>query len=271
MKRKHILFVFTILTSATLALTLTNNAEGNVSGAPGGNTGAPGDATCAKSGCHSGNTVQQIPGLITTDIPTSGYVPGETYTITATANNNGGERFGFQVTAKDGAAQLAGTFTAINTNTKTIVNKYITHTLAGSTATDTKAWTFEWTAPQTATGDITFYGAFNLANNDGNSFGDQIVTSSRTVSKDPTASVSFVDKERINIYPSPFNNKITFDLPAGPASVEIYNVNGEKVTTLISENGGALEKELGWLENGIYFVLIKTDYNLYSQRIVKVL
>lgn len=268
MKRKHLLFTFSVATLTILGLSF--NAIGHDTGAAGGNTGAPGETNCARSGCHSSNATKEIPDLITTNIPATGYIPGETYRISATASKMGGKRFGFEVTAKDEAQTLAGEFANISANTKTIIKKYITHTLAGTSATDTKTWEFDWTAPDKATGDITFYGAFNLANNDGTTFGDQIVLSSLKVSINPKASVDLVDNTTVNIYPKPFNDNITIELPNGAATIDIYSNTGQKVASFSSDKGGIIQKDLSWLDNGMYFVRITTGNHFYSERIMKV-
>ncbi|MGH9972261.1 MAG: PQQ-dependent sugar dehydrogenase, partial [Pyrinomonadaceae bacterium] len=54
--------------------------------------------------------------------------------------------------------------------------QYIEHTLAGTFAGQQggASWRFNWTAPPTDVGTITFYAAGNHANNDGNTSGDHI-------------------------------------------------------------------------------------------------
>jgi hypothetical protein len=43
------------------------------------------------------------------------------------------------------------------------------------------SWTFNWVAPSTDVGPVTFYAAGNQANNNGNETGDQIYTTSASV------------------------------------------------------------------------------------------
>ncbi|MBC7412670.1 MAG: T9SS type A sorting domain-containing protein, partial [Bacteroidia bacterium] len=45
----------------------------------------------------------------------------------------------------------------------------------------TKSWSFDWTAPATNIGSVTFYGAFNGSNNNGSSTGDIIYTTTLVV------------------------------------------------------------------------------------------
>ena len=87
------IFVAILFISATL----------NFSGSPGGKTGSPGDNTNCTS-CHSGNEVITKNNIITTDIPISGYVPGETYTITINANHEGSDRIGFEICAENNSS-----------------------------------------------------------------------------------------------------------------------------------------------------------------------
>lgn len=124
-------------------------------GAPAGYSGSPGDGkNCTE--CHGG-TATSVTGWITSNIPVSGYVPGQTYQITATNNITGSGKYGFEVSPQNNAGTLLGTLAA-GTNSQLVGgNKYITHTAA---STSINTWTFNWTAPAAGTGDVTFYGAF---------------------------------------------------------------------------------------------------------------
>ena len=59
--------------------------------------------SCATSGCHSGTAVIADTSIakITSNIPSTGYVPGQTYTFTATVNKPGYVRYGFQASPQD--------------------------------------------------------------------------------------------------------------------------------------------------------------------------
>ena len=76
----------------------------NQNGSPGGKTGSVGDGqTCIS--CHSGawNSGSGT-ASVTSNIPVSGYVPGNTYTVTMTAVDNQAvpfDKFGFEVTSED--------------------------------------------------------------------------------------------------------------------------------------------------------------------------
>lgn len=139
-----------------LAFTLFGAFETmNPNGAPAGMTGSPGDGDNCTS-CHGG-TATTTANLITSNIPASGYVPGTTYTITATNTLSGSGKMGFEVSPQNASGSLLGTLTAGSGNKLVGSGKYVTHSNANST---TNSWTFSWTAPAAGTGNVTFYGAF---------------------------------------------------------------------------------------------------------------
>ncbi|RYD77827.1 MAG: T9SS type A sorting domain-containing protein [Sphingobacteriales bacterium] len=199
MKFGKLLKVF-ITTIMFLAITVQwYNAYTSASGPDPGNTGAPGENDCTS--CHSGsaNTSSSTIKLKTHQSSTTlDYLPDSTYTITIDLNTSN-KRNGFQVTALYGTSnKMAGAFTITDkTNTKktsTIISsntrEYVEQTYSGTSA---NSWSFEWKAPSTNVGDITFYVAANLSNNDGYNSSDAIHTKSFTFSpsaKLPTAAIS---------------------------------------------------------------------------------
>jgi hypothetical protein len=124
-------------------------------GAPAAKTGSPGDGSnCTE--CHGGNATTTA-GLITTNIPAGGYVPGQTYQITATNPLTGTGKMGFEVSPQNAAGTQLGTLVAGSGSQLVSGTKYVTHTNANTT---TNTWTFSWIAPAAGTGAVTFYGAF---------------------------------------------------------------------------------------------------------------
>lgn len=79
-------------------------AGANGGGAPSAKTGSPGDGGNCTS-CHSGAATTQA-GLITSDVPLTGYVPGTTYTITGTITTNGVTEYGFQISPQSTSGAL---------------------------------------------------------------------------------------------------------------------------------------------------------------------
>ncbi|MBE0637838.1 MAG: T9SS type A sorting domain-containing protein [Bacteroidales bacterium] len=166
-----------------LILPLVLIVMANNNGSPGGRTGSVGDNGQNCTGCHAG-TPQNATNWITTNIPPSGYVPGQTYTITATGTHTGVVKFGFELTAENSSGAKVGTLIITNaTQTKLVnQNKAVTHLAAGTTPSgNTKTWSMGWTAPGSGTGPVIFSAAFNAANGNGGNSGDVIYLTSTTV------------------------------------------------------------------------------------------
>ncbi len=148
-------------------------------GSPGGRTGSPGDNGNTCTGCHTGTATSQL-GWISTDIPPEGYIPGNTYIITASGTHSGVVRFGFELTAEDGFGNKVGALSILETGRTQLVNagNSVTHTSGGIMPDgNNNTWTMEWTAPDPGAGQVGLYAAFNAANGNGTTSGDVIYTS----------------------------------------------------------------------------------------------
>ena len=174
MKKKVVLFSALLVCCVILSDFIANQATTNASGGPAGNTGSPVDGQNCTA-CHNSAPAVPNAGLITSNVPVSGYVPGTIYTITASVTG-ASTKFGFQASPQNASGDLMGTL--INTSTETQLtgagSKYITHTSSGTSGIGSKVWSFNWTAPVANAGNVTFYGAFNVTNSNNNSLGDTI-------------------------------------------------------------------------------------------------
>jgi hypothetical protein len=182
MRNKYINILFyVVIVAITVVITaLSSGRDGPYSGSPGDN-----GVTC--NICHIAGPVQTISNAVTTNIPSSGYVPGDTYTITLTITHPTNNTFGFQVTAENSSNAKVGTFVSTNNSTQAVNGATrATHTIAGNSGTNnSRTWTVNWIAPAAGTGDVTFYAAFNASN--GSNGNQTISTSNTTVSEDPPA------------------------------------------------------------------------------------
>ena len=147
-------------------------------GPPDEKTGAPNEGTCVSAGCHTGNVLNTAGGSLMLTAPET-YQPGEVYTIIVNLSRAGQSKWGFQMTALDADGARAGTFAvdaAANTQVSEANSKqYIKHTTAGTAgANDAHSWEFEWTAPDTDIGPVTFYAAGNASNGNFNPIDDYI-------------------------------------------------------------------------------------------------
>lgn len=176
------------------------------SGAPTGNSGAPGDGNC--TGCHSGSIITSGTNWnnlsISSNVPISGYFPGNSYTITVTQTVPGINKWGFQalILTIPGNAQAgalsAGTGSQINIAAG---KQYATHTGSSNTGSGTRTWSFNWIAPASGTGDVRVYVNVNAANGTGGTDGDQIYAKTLTI-------IEQTDKPSATIGGLPGNNTI---------------------------------------------------------------
>ena len=169
--------IFLSISSAVILLAILFYPESSISnatGSPGGKTGSPIDVqacnNCHYSGLGSGAS-------ITTNIPSTGYIPGNIYTITTNITQSGINKFGFEITAEENAGSTkTGTFFITNSGQTQLVNSNsaVTHKASGTSGGigNSKSWSMDWEAPVAGTGSITFYGAYIAANGNGNNMGD---------------------------------------------------------------------------------------------------
>jgi uncharacterized repeat protein (TIGR01451 family) len=198
------------------------------------------------------------------------YVPGQTYPITVTHTNADLTRlrWGFELTVLDTASdEKAGELQSTNGLTQILNNagpgsarQYIEHTAAGTFVGQQNgaSWTFNWTAPATDVGPVTFYAAGNHANNDGNTSGDYIYKTfvvSAPASSTPDFALSVSPASRsvvpggtalytVTVTPlAGFTGQVnlsTSTLPLGavgafnPASIEITDANSRTSTLSLS-------------------------------------
>ncbi len=270
-----VVVVFTMLYSYNPAFT-------NPTGAPAGYCGSIANPnTCAFSSCHGGTATVQT-GWITSTIPGTGYVPGTTYTITATAAYVGRVKFGFQISPQNRAGTRLGTMILTSSTTTQLISssRYITHKSAGTTGTtDFHTWSFNWTAPVAGSDTVTFYGAFLCANNNGNETGD-ITYKSNLVVLENSSSTEIAENTRSNfqvsVYPNPASDfiNVTYKIDQqGKVDIKLYDLEGRMSSVLLSEikSPGDCESNLKLPfipATGIYFLEISTERGKQVKRIL---
>ncbi|HEX8185373.1 MAG TPA: Reeler domain-containing protein [Blastocatellia bacterium] len=176
------------IAGVTAAL-LTNNqavttVEAFSGGPPAAHTGAPGESNCTE--CHTGGSPVQDTNAFSITAPSS-YEPGKTYQIIVkhTTSDTSRKQWGFQLTALSGGNK-AGSLDPINNLTQLDSSngrQYIEHTFNGSFSGQVGGamWTFNWVAPSSDVGPVTFYAAGNQANQSGSESGDRIYLANVTV------------------------------------------------------------------------------------------
>ncbi len=170
-----LLFVGFAIVTLTTNNRLITATKATISGPPAARTGAPGETNCTT--CH---TLVANTGSFAITAPAN-YTPGQTYSIVVrhTTTDSSRKRWGFELTSLSPSNTMAGTLAIANANTKLISNStktYIEHTSNGTFANQLggAVWTFNWTAPATNIGAVTFYAAGIQADNNGNEDLDQM-------------------------------------------------------------------------------------------------
>ncbi len=239
---------------------------------PGGKSGSPGDGGNTCTDCHSGTAMPQE-GWITTDMVNGEWIPGHTYTITATGTHENVMRFGFELTAENALGQKVGMFTITNTTETqlTMPQTSVTHTSQGNTPSgDMKTWSMDWTAPDGEEGEITFYAAFNAANGNGNTSGDVIYTS---MLKAQQSSIGIDDPElqaSVSLYPNPATDYAYLKIPEELINAEVHMLNqsGQLVGMFRVEQQNH-QIDLSDYSTGIYYISLLNKNHRIVKKLIK--
>ena len=235
--KKYLLIIPASIVLAIFFYPTTSISNGG--GSPGGKTDSPNDgASC--TGCHYAGS--GTGASITTNIPANGYTPNQVYTITANISHSGINKFGFEITAeKNSGNTKTGSFLVTNSVEMKFVNNNtaITHKSGGTSGNGSRTWTMDWEAPNTGTGDVTFYGAFMAANGDGTNNGDTYHSTNLTVSEAIVNSVSNLSAQNDFTF-NTFTKRIETI-----KTVSVYDISGklvfstnEKLTNISHLNKG---------------------------------
>lgn len=234
-------------------------------GAPAGRSGSPADgATCMSSGCHTGTPTPQS-NIISSDIPTEGYTPGQQYNISVTLSGAGAK--GFMVSPQKTDGTLLGTLTS-GAGSQVVQTKWITHTTPKNVNPGT--WTFKWTAPASGTGVVDFYGAFAITR-------QSTLTDKYSVQEKSTTGVAenaLISK--LVIFPNPVvsdNLMVSFNLKSAEyIKINLVDLTGRIVAELSNKFilGGLneLNVKLPNINNGIYFIQLSGANTSLTKRIL---
>jgi hypothetical protein len=261
MKRSYSLLVPVLLLFAAFAMAGFGGGDlKNSTGAPPGYTNSPSDA---KNCSHCmGGTATPVSGWITSTVPASGYIPGQTYNIVVSAT--GAAKKGFEISPQDPAGNLIGTLTPVG-NTKLVgFGKYVTHSQAS--LANPAIWTFEWTAPAASAGDVVFYASIALGKPDTR-------TTTYTVSQNTVGMDDRVFRIA-SVFPVPLHDRLNigFFIPAETSCrAEIVSLSGKMCSLLLSETLPAGNHTMGFsidLTPGIYILRFRANDSEITRKIV---
>jgi len=245
-------------------------------------TGSPGENACNQAGCHSTYALNSGTGSVKITAPTLtnwSYTPGQTYAITVTVSQTNLKLFGLGFEALQSTGANAGTLTAgtgtvlksgtISGNSRTSV----THALNGGSGTGSHAFTFNWKAPATDIGKITFYCAGNATNSSNSESGDYIYTTSQVVTSPSTVGILEQHEfaKQMNVYPNPATNQLQIMNESNSfttMNVSILDLKG----ALIRQQQSITTNELIALDNinaGVYLLKIESEGKTAFKQFVK--
>lgn len=240
------------------------------------NDGMTGVAQSA-TGCSCHSSTPNANGAVTVTITGPQAVqPASTSTYTITVSGGpAGTTGGFNLKA------TAGTLIA-GLNSK-IVGGELTHSNSSS-----RSWSFNWTAPATQ-GTVNLYAASQATNGSGsngdswNWYGGAVntpfpITVSSTVGVEDDNAPAF---SLGPAYPNPFLGAARFDFSlaeAGSARMEVFDLSGRRVATIVSGNLTAGRHAARWdgrdeggrvVGAGVYLVRLTTGGRTLSARVIR--
>ncbi|WP_242091990.1 choice-of-anchor V domain-containing protein [Aestuariivivens sediminicola] len=237
------------------------------SGSPGSSTGSPGDEFVDCTDCHSNSPGNfGLNASITTNIPATGYVLGETYTINVMTSSSGASGWGFELTAEKAGGTKVGVYDVTGASG---APKIITSGGSVTHSNETfSSWSFSWTAPGVDEGDITFYAAALAANGSGTG-GDQVVTTSEVVSPS-TLSLEETNRLTFDFFPNPIRDYVTIKLPDALSTgrVEVFDFSGKLVK---ASEINSIDKKLNLeaLATGMYILRVTSNGKTDFKKIIK--
>ncbi|MFH1121084.1 MAG: choice-of-anchor V domain-containing protein [Bacteroidota bacterium] len=262
MKTRYLLLLPLLV--VIFALTQSFSGDGGLkypTGAPAGHTGSPGDGVNCTA-CHGG-TAGNIAGILTSDVPATGYIAGSTYNFTVTLSGSG--RKGFQASPQNAAGTQLGTLIA-GGNAQLVGNgKYITHIQGSNSATAT--WNFQWVAPVAQTGPVTMYIARVMGQ-------PNVGVSSLTVNENFSVGFEDLTKGTFRLYPNPAGKHVFADLNLskyGRVTAIVYNLNGQQAAVLYDGNLIAGKHSLkieNQLTSGYYLLSINTPDGVLNEKLI---
>lgn len=247
-----------------------------------GVTGSPGENNCTN--CHNTYAVNSGAGSITmtSNMTNWEYVPGQTYQISVTVAQTGKSLFGLGFEALLPSGANAGTLTA-GTGT-TIKNatvsgnsrRNIVHQLNGGASSGTHTFTFNWAAPTTNVGALTFYAAGDACNGNGSDTGDYVYTASQSVNPAPVGIAEEVAATfTFSFYPNPATENITVNYSldqSAKVTYTIFDLTGKQVQSDSSNRFPGAQQQnvnVNSLEAGTYLLSVNVNGNVITKRFIK--
>lgn len=278
-------FVYTFFAVVCAAIIFMGSSGGRASSANSGNTGAPGDAGATCITCHgtNANITVDLAIAITDDDGNAidKYVPGTVYngSVSLAASMGTPSAWGFQVVALRGALNENGE--SVNTFSDPTSNVQITTITSGRQYAEhngpsaTGDFNFKWTAPEEASGPVTFYSCGNGVNLNGGTSGDNAACSTLELQERPVSVADLAREAKLTVFPNPVAAQINLSVNSrltGPYTARLLDVAGREwlrqpVTLTGGEDRFRFAAE--GVPAGIYFLQLSNGSLATTLRVVK--
>lgn len=276
---------YTIILIAGIAIVVTSAFDILSENGKAGYTGSPNELLC--NDCHDtyGNSNSGTGTIyVTSNMNNWQYVPGQTYTVNVIVKQMGRPLFGLGFEALNASNANAGSIQVVNTaktqiKTKTIngvTRNNLVHQMWGGLSNDSAVFTFNWVAPATNIGNVTFYFSGVAANNNGDEFSDYVYNNSKLVTPASATALPEVTstgkslKGFINAEGTIMLEYMATE-PAQPR-VDVYDLQGRLISSRLHENQQsgtvklAVERPIG-LKEGLYVIAVLAGADVYSTKI----
>lgn len=277
--------VYPLFAAFGLALVFMGNSGGRATAANAGSTGAPGDAGSTCITCHGNSTDIEVSlDIAITDDDGNTiekYVPGTVYngSVSLAAVQGNPAAWGFQIVALQAGLNENGesvnTFSdpADNVQLATITSgrQYAEHN--GPSASGT--FNFKWTAPEAASGTVTFYSCGNGVNGNGGTSGDNAACSTLELLERPVSLRDLTRRAELTVFPNPVADVLNLSVSSqltGPYTARLLDGNGREVLQrTVTLTGGEDRFAFGVeaLSAGVYFLRLSNGREAAALRVVK--
>lgn len=286
MKNSHLVSLAILIVCSYITL-----SSFKTSGMHPATTGAPGETTCAQPTCHSDATVtndnNNTVNTLTFSSTDASYVPGQTYTMTLKAQRAGISKFGFGIVAlRNSTTSNSGTWIITDSARTHIIDGtvssatryYVTHSTDGTPAVSPGLgqWSFNWTAPSTDEGNITFYYATNCTNNDDQNTGDAIWLSSFEIHPYGSSISEWINESDFNVTINSALNELVVNYKLKKECklyIQLTDYQGKivKKTDSSGKASGTHSDRINLgndISSGIYFVHLTINDQTLTKKIV---
>jgi len=245
-------------------------------------TGAPLESSCSQSTCHQDAPILDGTSAITLDFNQDGlsYYLNQELTLDLSISVSAIQRFGFQIVAIDDYTLSNQGVWVITDNIRTWSHaglgavssrQYVTHTVDGTwpTTQGMNTWSFNWIAPDTSIGPVSFYIACLASNNDGKKLGDTIYQKNYTLQPGTNG---LTEKSEEYSIETELNGGLLYIKAYLPSQdkylLQLISINGQllKEQDFNPKNGHSLQIKVPE-EQGLYVLSFSGNGRKYSKKL----